>query len=64
MTRLFAIFAALACAAALAEPAPWYWWASKIDGQRVCSQSPLGPGWQRAGGPFKDARCEKPLTRK
>jgi hypothetical protein len=65
MKRLFATtLAAIVSAAALAGPAPWYWWESKIDGQRVCSQTPLGPGWQRAGGPFSDARCEKPLARK
>jgi hypothetical protein len=65
MKRLFATaLAAIVSAAALAGPAPWYWWESKIDGQRVCSQTPLGPGWQRAGGPFADARCEKPLARK
>lgn len=21
-----------------AAPAPWYWWVSKVDGQRVCAQ--------------------------
>jgi hypothetical protein len=45
MKRLFATaLAAIVSAAALAGPAPWYWWESKIDGQRVCSQTPLGPG--------------------
>lgn len=42
-----------------AAPAPWWKWRSKIDGQLVCSQSPLGEGWERAYGPFRDGRCEK-----
>ncbi len=42
-----------------AEPAPWYWWVSKIDGARVCSQSPLGSGWERIPRPYRDSRCEK-----
>jgi len=43
----------------IAAPASWYQWRSKVDGQRVCSQTPLGPGWERAAGPFRDSRCEK-----
>jgi hypothetical protein len=27
--------------------------------QLICSQTPLGPGWEKAYGPFRDARCEK-----
>jgi hypothetical protein len=50
---------ALACASLDAAPAPWWKWRSKIDGALVCSQTPLGPGWERAHGPFRDARCEK-----
>jgi hypothetical protein len=49
-----------ACSADLgAKPAPWYKWRSKIDGQTTCSQTPLGPGWERDTGPYKDSRCEK-----
>jgi len=44
----------------IAKPAPWYQWRSKADGQLACSQTPLGPGWERAAGPYQDARCEKP----
>lgn len=43
-----------------AAPAPYYLWMSKIDGSRVCSQSYLGEGWQRMGGPYSDSRCRKP----
>ena len=46
---------------ALAAPAPYYLWMSKVDGSRVCSQTPLGAGWQLMGGPYKDSRCRKPL---
>ncbi len=51
-------------AAALAGPAPWYQWRSKFDGQYACSQTPLGPGWERAMGPYKDSRCEKMIVAK
>jgi hypothetical protein len=42
-----------------AEPAPWYQWRSKASGSLVCAQTPLGPGWDKASGPYRDARCEK-----
>ena len=49
----------LGCGVLAAEPAPWWKWRSKIDGSLICSQTPLGPGWEKAHGPFRDARCEK-----
>ncbi len=52
---------ALAAAPLQAAPAPYYQWMSKLDGTRVCSQTPLGAGWQLMGGPYKDSRCRKPL---
>lgn len=42
-----------------AEPAPWFQWRSKVNGSLVCAQTPLGPGWEKASGPYRDARCEK-----
>lgn len=42
---------------ALADPAPWYSWMSRVDGQIVCAQTSPGPGWARLGGPYKTARC-------
>jgi len=42
-----------------AEPAPWFKWRSKADGSLACSQTPLGHGWEKADGPYRDARCEK-----
>jgi len=45
--------------AALAGPAPYYQWRSKLDGSLACSQTPLGAGWEKTAGPYRDARCEK-----
>ena len=51
----------LACigTAALAGPAPWYKWRSKVDGKQFCAQTSLGPGWDKASGPFQDSHCTK-----
>lgn len=51
-------------AMAAAKPAPWYQWRSKADGQLACSQTPLGPGWERAAGSYRDSRCEKLIVAK
>ena len=50
------------CVAALAAPAAWYKWRSKLDGKQVCSQTPLGQGWEKASAPFKDSHCTKLVT--
>lgn len=50
----------LFCASALAVPAPWYLWRSKLDGRTFCAQAFPGTGWEKAAGPYRDARCEKP----
>ena len=52
------------CMTALAAPAPWYKWRSKVDGTLSCAQSTLGFGWELASGPYKDSRCEKPALAK
>jgi len=44
--------------AALAAPAPWYWWRSKIDGHRLCAQVSPGAGWERDSGPFEGPLCQ------
>lgn len=44
---------------ALAGPAPWHLWSSKVDGKLVCAQTSPGWGWQHHLGPYKDSRCEK-----
>jgi hypothetical protein len=57
----FGLAALLACAAlaAVAGPAPWFKWRSKATGSLVCSQTPLGPGWEKASPAFKDSHCTK-----
>jgi hypothetical protein len=66
MKRQLAIvlFAATAAGIASAAPAWWYLYQSRIDGQRACSQTPLGQGWVKMAGPFKDAHCEKLVRNK
>ena len=49
----------IGAAAVTAAPAAYYQWRSKANGQLACSQTPLGEGWERAHGPYRDARCEK-----
>ena len=56
--------AALACtalSAARAAPAPWWLWESVTSGDKVCAQTPLGKGWRKLLGPYRDSRCEKPF---
>lgn len=55
--RLSIIGLFLLSTAAAADPAPWYWWVSQVDGSRVCSQISLGEGWLPEPTPFQDARC-------
>jgi hypothetical protein len=47
-----------------AGPAPWYQWRSKSTGALSCSQTPLGHGWEKFAGPYRDARCEIRTTAK
>lgn len=56
---LFLLVASSTICVALAAPAYWYLYQSRIDGQRACSQTPLGEGWTQISGPYKDAHCEK-----
>jgi hypothetical protein len=49
----------LLAGAARAAPAHWWLWESVTDSAKVCSQTPLGPGWRKLLGPYKDSRCEK-----
>ncbi len=43
---------------ALAAPAPWYYWRSRIDGRLVCMQTSPGPGWERQEPPFEGPGCQ------
>jgi hypothetical protein len=60
----FLLALGLAANAALAGPAPWFQWRSKLNGAIACSQTPLGPGWEKSAGPYRDARCEKLIVAK
>lgn len=56
-----------AALAALAAPAPWYYWRSKIDGTRICAQTSPGPGWEQDSAPFEGPGCQmrpRPPTRR
>lgn len=54
-----ALWLACVCGVAAAGPAPWFSWRSKADGKQFCAQTLLGPGWEKAAGPFKDSHCTK-----
>jgi len=63
-TVSFLLALALTAHAALAAPAPWFQWRSKLNGALACSQTPLGAGWEKFAGPYRDARCEKLIDAK
>jgi hypothetical protein len=42
---------------ASANPAAWYQWRSKLNGDLVCVQTSPGSGWEKAAGPYKDPHC-------
>ncbi|MDD2833296.1 MAG: hypothetical protein PHD12_04720 [Methylotenera sp.] len=54
---LFATIVVLTSFTAVAAPAPWYLWKSKLDGVSLCTQVPPGEGWLQLNGPYKDAHC-------
>jgi hypothetical protein len=61
---LLGLVLALASVWSSAEPAPWFKWRSKLDGTLACSQTPLGPGWDRVTGAYRDSHCEKRIVAK
>lgn len=56
-TLLAATVFGVAAGLAHSQPAPWFWWVSKHDGQRVCAQTMPSQGWRKAEGPFRQAQC-------
>ena len=62
LRRLLLATALLGAVAAMAAPAPWYVWRSKLNGALHCAQTSPGEGWERERGPFRDSRCERPLA--
>lgn len=57
LQRLIILFCLCFVLSAIAAPAAWYKWRSKEDGAIVCSQVPLGDGWEMVDGPYKDLQC-------
>ena len=55
---------ACCCGSLAASPAPWWKWRGKIDNSLVCAQTSPGWGWEKAYGPYRDARCEKLIVNK
>lgn len=45
-----------------AEPASWYKWESKLNGNTICHQNDPGTGWQKIAGPYLDGGCRLELT--
>ncbi|PTD96567.1 hypothetical protein C8261_09040 [Pseudothauera lacus] len=61
LVRFLLLAALFATSAAVAAPAPWYQWRSKLNGALHCAQTSPGEGWERVRGPFRDVRCERPV---
>ncbi|UGQ48125.1 hypothetical protein [Massilia endophytica] len=64
MKKLSILVLCLIAVAASAAPAPWFLWQSTVDGSKVCSQYPLGKGWEKFSGPFRDSRCTELIPRR
>ncbi|ACT48292.1 hypothetical protein [Methylotenera mobilis] len=43
---------------ALAAPAAWYKWKSRLNSEVWCTQISPGDGWVLTSGPYKDAHCK------
>ena len=41
-----------------AAPAPWFYWRSLVDGQRVCAQTSPGHGWERDSAAYEGHGCQ------
>ena len=55
---LFALLVLLAPLLLQAAPAPWYYWRSQVDGQRICAQTSPGVGWTRDSDAFEGPGCQ------
>ena len=55
---LFALVVLLAPLLVQAAPAPWYYWRSLVDGQRVCAQTSPGPGWEKDSAAYEGPGCQ------
>lgn len=59
MKKILLALVLLTAGVAAAGPAPWWLWENASGTHKVCSQTPLGPGWHKLLGPYKDSHCEK-----
>ncbi|WP_212741959.1 MULTISPECIES: hypothetical protein [unclassified Sphingomonas] len=58
---ILAISLLVAGSAVAAPPAPFYRWASKLNGFITCAQTSPGSGWVLASPtPYRDAGCRVP----
>lgn len=58
LCALFALLVLLAPLLVQAAPAPWYYWRSLVDGQRVCAQTSPGPAWEQDSAPHEGPGCQ------
>ena len=56
--RRLLVLALLAPLLVQAAPAPWYYWRSLVDGQRVCAQTSPGPGWEQDSAAYEGPGCQ------
>ena len=56
--RRWLFVALLAALLVQAAPAPWYYWRSLVDGQRVCAQTSPGPGWEQDSAAYEGPGCQ------
>lgn len=62
-TRLYALAGLMLVSSALAAPAHWHKWRSKLNGKLVCAQTSPGDGWEKdtSSGPYRDGRCKRQI---
>ena len=58
VSRRWLFVALLAPLLVQAAPAPWYYWRSLVDGQRVCAQTSPGPGWEQDSAAYEGPGCQ------
>ena len=58
VSRRWLFVALLAPLLVQAAPAPWYYWRSLVDGQRVCAQTSPDPGWEQDSAAYEGPGCQ------
>lgn len=63
MRLLLGISALLVSFLAMAAPAPYFQWQSKLDAVVICRQTSPGEGWYLLSGQrFRDLNCRQPAA--